>query len=100
MPRKSRAAEAEEPRGELLKVERTQPLETCYLVLWWHLQKLYCGLFNTAEEANLQAMSRNGVVVEITGENIAVGRLSDFWRRDEQGNPLPAEWLTARFATA
>ena len=45
-------------------------------------------------------MSRNGVVVEITGENIAVGRLSDFWRRDEQGNPLPAEWLTARFATA
>jgi len=100
MPRKSKASDPEEPREELLRVERERPRETTFLVLWWHLQKLYCGLFSTAEEANLQAMSRNGVVVEISGENIAIDRLSDFWRRDEQGNPLPAEWLTARFATA
>ena len=97
MPRKSRAPE--ERREEIVRVERERPKETAFLVLWWHLQKLYCGLFSTEEEANLQAMSRNGVVIQITGDNTAIGRITDYWRRDDQGNPLPAEWLTARFAT-
>jgi hypothetical protein len=98
VPRKAKATES--ARDDIVRIERERPKPTAYLVLWWHLQKLYCGLFSTEEEANLQAMSRNGVVVEITGDNTAIGRIADYWRRDDQGNPLPAEWLTARFATA
>ena len=83
-----------------LEVSRVSPhKETCFLVIWWHLQKVYCGLFSTEEEAKLQAMSRNGIVVHITGGAVSVESIVDYWRRDDSGNPLPAEWLTARFAT-
>jgi len=83
-----------------VEIEKRAPRrETAWLVVWWHLQKIYCGLFTTEEEANLQAMSRNGVVIELSAESLAVGRIADYWRRDDSGNPLPAEWLTARFAT-
>ena len=88
------------PRVEVVSREPARPLtESCFLVIWWHLQKAYCGLFSTEDEAKLQAMSRNGVVIAIRGSDISIEGISDYWRRDESGNPLPAEWLTARFAT-
>lgn len=88
------------PRVEVVSREPVRPLtESSFLVIWWHLQKAYCGLFSTEEEAKLQAMSRNGVVIEIRGAAVSVESITDYWRRDDSGNPLPAEWLTARFAT-
>lgn len=69
---------------------------TRYLVLWWHLQKLYVGLFENETEATLHAAARNGVVVELIGPILSVGAIEDYWRRDDQGHPMPGEWRTSR----
>ena len=67
-----------------------------YLVLWWHLQKLYVGIFENETEATLHAAARNGVVVELLGSVISIGSVEDYWRRDDQGRPMPGEWRTSR----
>lgn len=67
-----------------------------YLVLWWHLQKLYVGVFENETEATLHAAARNGVVIEILGPLVSIGAIEDYWRRDEQGRPMPGEWRTSR----
>lgn len=77
---------------------RPEGSATRYLVLWWHLQKLYVGLFENETEATLHAAARNGVVVELIGSQISVGAIEDYWRRDEQGRPMPGEWRTSRVA--
>ena len=71
--------------------------KTRYLVHWWHLQKLYLGIFEKETEATFHAASRNGVVTEIiyTGQ-FSIGAVEDYWRRDEQGRPMPGEWRTSR----
>ncbi len=69
---------------------------TRYLVLWWHLQKLYVGIFDNDTEATLHAAARNGVVVELVGSEVSIGSIEDYWRRDEQGRPMPGEWRTSR----
>ena len=73
---------------------------TRYLVLWWHLQKMYVGLFENETEATLHAAARNGVVVELIGSELAVGAIEDYWRRDDQGRPMPGEWRTSRALVA
>ena len=67
-----------------------------YFTSWWYMQKLYVGMFATEGEAKLQCMSRNGLFVDIIGD-VSIGRVEDYWRRDDSGKPMPAEWLTARF---
>ena len=67
-----------------------------YLVLSWHLQKLYVGLFEKDTEAVLYASSRNGVVVELIGKDFTIGSVDDYWRRDDQGRPMLGEWRTSR----
>lgn len=74
---------------------RGPPL-TRYLVIWWHLQKMYLGIFENETEAVLHAAARNGVVVELIGSEVSVGAVDDYWRRDEQGRPMPGEWRTSR----
>ena len=76
------------------------PPLTRYLVLWWHLQKMYVGMFEDETEATLHAAARNGVVVELIGPDIAIGSIEDYWRRDEQGRPMPGEWRTSRILVA
>ncbi len=71
-----------------------------YLVLWWHLQRMYAGLFENETEATLHAAARNGVVVELIGPELHVGSVEDYWRRDEEGKPMPAEWRTSRALVA
>jgi len=71
-----------------------------YLVLWWHLQKLYVGVFENETEATLHAAARNGVVVEILGPTVSIGAIEDYWRRDDQGRPMPGEWRTSRVPVA
>ena len=71
-----------------------------YLVLWWHLQKLYLGVFENETEATLHAAARNGVVVEILGTTFSIGAVEDYWRRDDQGRPMPGEWRTSRVPVA
>ncbi len=73
---------------------------TRYLVIWWHLQKMYIGIFENETEATLHAAARNGVVVELIGSEVTIGTVDDYWRRDDQGRPMPAEWRTSRLPVA
>jgi len=83
MKRKSRTSKA--------KVAKGQPQQTIYVVLWWHFQKPYVAVVPTYDEAKWIADTRNGVIIEIAGKEIAVKSVVDFYRRDEAGNPMPAE---------
>jgi len=77
--------------GKAKTVKEEEPPETIYVVLWWHFQKPYVAVAPTYDEAKWIADTRNGVIVEILGRNIAVKSVVDFYRRDEAGNPMPAE---------
>jgi hypothetical protein len=70
--------------------EEEQP-ETVFVVLWWHFQKPYVAVVPTYDEAKWIADTRNGVIVEVLGRGVAVKSVVDFYRRDEAGNPMPAE---------
>jgi len=61
------------------------------VVVWWAYQKPYYAVTRDAEEAAWTANLRNGLVLEIEGSNVGIKRVMDHWRRDEAGNPLPAE---------
>jgi len=65
--------------------------QTVYVVLWWHFQKPYVAIVPTYDEAKWIADTRNGVIVEIFGKDVAVKSVVDFYRRDDAGNPMPAE---------
>ena len=86
-------------RKEEQAIVRAAP-RTHYLVLWWHLQRMYVGLFENETEATLHAAARNGVVVELIGPEVHVGAIEDYWRRDEAGKPMPGEWRTSRALVA
>ena len=71
--------------------KREEPPETIYVILWWHFQKPYVAVVPTYDEAKWIADTRNGVIIEILGRSLAVKSVVDFYRRDEAGNPMPAE---------
>ncbi len=62
-----------------------------YVVVWWAYQKPYFAITRDAAEAAWTANLRNGLVVEVEGTAVRVKRIVDHWRRDAEGNPLPAE---------
>jgi len=62
-----------------------------FVVVWWAYQKPYYAVTGDSSEATWTANLRNGVVLEIQGTNVAVARVLDHWRRDADGNPMPAE---------
>ena len=65
--------------------------ETLYVILWWHFQKPYAATVPTYDEAKWIADTRNGVVIEVLGKKIKIESIVDFYRRDDEGNPMPAE---------
>ena len=62
-----------------------------FVVVWWAYQRPYYAVTRDRAEATWTANLRNGVVLEIQGTNVAVTQVLDHWRRDPDGNPLPAE---------
>ena len=62
-----------------------------FIVVWWAYQKPYYAITRDASEAGWTANLRNGLVLEVEGTGVAVKRVLDHWRRDAEGNPLPAE---------
>ena len=77
-------------RNPLNKRKEPEP-QIVYVIIWWHFQKPYVAVVPTYDEAKWIADTRNGVVVELVGRDIAVKSVVDFYRRDEAGNPMPAE---------
>jgi len=83
------ARKSQKGRNKIPK--EVQLSQTIYIILWWHFQKPYVAVVPTHDEAKWIADTRNGVIVEIMGRDIKVGTVVDFYRRDEAGNPMPAE---------
>ncbi len=67
-------------------------MKTCYLVVWWVSQTPHCALFDNLEAAKAAASVRNALMVTVSGSGVGVDEVVDWYRRDEQGSPLPAEW--------
>ena len=68
------------------------PAESLFLVLWWMSQTPCAALLASEVAAEAAAKVRNGIVVEIIGRDLDVERVLDWYRRDEAGNPMPAQW--------
>ena len=67
------------------------PVGRRYVVIWWAYQRPYYAITRDEAEAAWTANLRNGVVVEVEGTGVSVKRVVDHWRRDDSGNPIPAE---------
>lgn len=60
-------------------------------MIWWAYQRPYFAITRDEAEAGWTANLRNGVVVEVEGQGVSVKKVVDHWRRDDVGNPMPAE---------
>src|SRR2546427_9914085 len=66
--------------------------KTYYLVLWWMSQTPYAAIFENQVAAEAAANVRNALMVTMSGRDVKVDQVQDWYRRDESGAPMPAEW--------
>jgi hypothetical protein len=59
-----------------------------YTVIWWQNQTPFAARFTNKISAEAAAHVRNGLMIR--GE---VEEVLDWYRRDEEGRPMPAQWL-------
>ena len=62
-----------------------------YIILWWMNHAPMISEFDSRTKASSAAHIRNATFLCIEGKVIDA---FDWWRRDEQGNPMPFEWRT------
>jgi len=74
------------------KTERRSSNETKYLVIWWMSKSPYAAVFTNRVAAEAAANVRNAILVAIKGHATKVEEVVDWYRRDEEGQPMPAEW--------
>ena len=55
-------------------------------------QTPYAAVFENEMAAEAAANVRNALLVVVSGRGIRFGRVADWYRRDESGGPMPAEW--------
>lgn len=55
-------------------------------------QAPHAALFDNRLAALAAASVRNALMVTITGREIRVDEVLDWYRRDDNGKPMPAEW--------
>ena len=67
-------------------------MRASYLVVWWVNQAPQAALFDHQEAARAAASVRNALMVTISGSGVGVDEVVDWYRRNEEGSPLPAEW--------
>jgi hypothetical protein len=63
-----------------------------YLVVWWMSQVPYAAVFENRVAAEAAASVRNALMVTISGDDARVDGVQDWYRRDDAGRQLPAEW--------
>lgn len=88
MPHRSRSPR----RAAASKNARPSPKKTYYLVLWWMAQTPYAAVFENEMAAEAAANVRNALLVVVSGRDVRFDRIADWYRRDESGGPMPAEW--------
>jgi hypothetical protein len=74
------------------KRPRISSRKTYYLVLWWMSQTPYAAIFENEVAAEAAANVRNALMVTISGQEAKVEKVLDWYRRDDLGKPMPAEW--------
>jgi hypothetical protein len=65
---------------------------TQYLVVWWMAQTPYAAVFADRAAAETAASVRNALMIAISGKDARIEGVLDWYRRDEKGEPMPAEW--------
>ena len=65
--------------------------KTYYLVLWWMSQTPYAAVFENQVAAEAAASVRNALLVIVSGRDLRVDQVQDWYRRDDDGRPMPAE---------
>jgi len=63
-----------------------------YLVVWWMSQVPYAAVFENRVAAEAAASVRNALMITLSGGDAKVDSVLDWYRRDESGQPMPAEW--------
>jgi hypothetical protein len=63
-----------------------------FLVIWWMSKNPYAAVFTNRVAAEAAANVRNAILVAIKGPHASVEEVVDWYRRDEEGRPMPAEW--------
>jgi len=66
--------------------------KTVFLVIWWMSKNPYAAVFENRIAAEAAANVRNAILVTFTGTGTDVETVVDWFRRDEEGRPMPAEW--------
>src|SRR2546428_12985167 len=74
------------------KSRRAAPSKTRFLVVWWMSKNPYAAVFENRVAAEAAANVRNAILVAFKGANAEVETVVDWFRRDEEGRPMPAEW--------
>src|SRR5437899_11043915 len=74
------------------KPARRRSSNTMYLVIWWMSKSPYAAVFTNRVAAEAAANVRNAILVAIKGPATKVEEVVDWYRRDEEGRPMPAEW--------
>ena len=74
------------------KHERRPSTDTTFLVIWWMSKTPYAAVFTNRLAAEAAANVRNAILVTIKGAHTKVEEVVDWYRRDEEGRPMPAEW--------
>ena len=74
------------------KIVRPREKKVLYLVLWWMSQTPYAAVFENEIAAEAAANVRNALMITISGRDVKVDRVADWYRRDDDGHPMPAEW--------
>jgi hypothetical protein len=63
-----------------------------FLVIWWMSKNPYAAVFGNRIEAEAAANVRNAILVTFRGGGTEVEAVVDWFRRDDEGRPMPAEW--------
>ncbi len=63
-----------------------------FLVIWWMSKNPYAAVFENRIAAEAAANVRNAILVAFKGNGTEVEAVVDWFRRDEEGRPMPAEW--------
>src|SRR5207247_9303383 len=74
------------------KQEPRSPGKPMFLVIWWMSKNPYAAVFENRVAAEAAANVRNAILVTFKGANAEVETVVDWFRRDEEGRPMPAEW--------
>src|SRR5207248_11239560 len=74
------------------KQEPRSPGKPMFLVIWWMSKNPYAAVFSNRVAAEAAANVRNAILVTMKGPRTMVEGVVDWYRRDEEGRPMPAEW--------